>query len=94
MIYLLSDFFGLWQAMQFCTRIGATSLRKLTGAGSSARAGGGEAGDQDRREDRSEGVHRGGTPERGGFGMSDRERGGLVHGAGTTFTASGVAGVG
>ena len=23
--YLLSDFFGLWQAMQFWTRIGATS---------------------------------------------------------------------
>ena len=31
-MYLLSDFFGLWHAMQFWTRIGATSLRKLTGA--------------------------------------------------------------
>src|SRR4051812_24810473 len=39
MMYLLSDFFRLWHAMQFCTRIGATSLRKLTGAGSSATAG-------------------------------------------------------
>src|SRR3954469_18727376 len=29
--YLLSDFFGLWQAMQFWTRTGARSLRKLTG---------------------------------------------------------------
>src|SRR4051794_20308874 len=29
--YLLSDFLGLWQAMQFWTRTGATSLRKLTG---------------------------------------------------------------
>src|ERR1700733_10363704 len=37
-VYLLSDFFGLWHAMQFCTRIGATSLRKPTGGGSSPRA--------------------------------------------------------
>src|SRR3954467_4959339 len=29
--YLLSDFLGLWQAMQFWTRTGARSLRKLTG---------------------------------------------------------------
>src|SRR5262249_38905456 len=29
--YLLSDFRGLWQAMQFSTRIGATSRMKLTG---------------------------------------------------------------
>src|SRR5262245_21212815 len=28
--YLLSDFLGLWQAMQFSTRIGATSRIKLT----------------------------------------------------------------
>src|SRR4051794_10222260 len=28
--YLLSDFRGLWQAMQFSTRIGATSRIKLT----------------------------------------------------------------
>jgi hypothetical protein len=31
MTYLLSDFRGLWQAMQFSTRIGATSRKKLTG---------------------------------------------------------------
>src|SRR5205823_7893105 len=31
MTYLLSDFRGLWQAMQFSTRIGATSRIKLTG---------------------------------------------------------------
>src|SRR5271165_7427100 len=29
--YLLSDFLGLWQAIQFRTRIGATSPMKLTG---------------------------------------------------------------
>src|SRR5262249_60293018 len=29
--YLLSDFRGLWQAMQFSTRIGATSRMKLMG---------------------------------------------------------------
>jgi hypothetical protein len=34
-VYLLSDFLGLWQAIQFCTKIGATSFKKLTGAGSS-----------------------------------------------------------
>src|SRR5262245_31768974 len=32
MLYLLSDFRALWQAMQFCTKIGATSFMKLTGA--------------------------------------------------------------
>src|SRR3954447_24319698 len=37
--YLLSDFLGLWQAMQFWTRIGATSFRKLTGAPASGVAG-------------------------------------------------------
>ena len=31
MTYLLSDLRGLWQAMQFSTRIGATSRMKLTG---------------------------------------------------------------
>ena len=35
-VYLLSDFFGLWHAMQFCSKIGATSLRNPTGGGSSA----------------------------------------------------------
>ena len=29
-MYLLSDFLGLWQAMQFLTRIGAISFMKLT----------------------------------------------------------------
>ena len=45
MLYWLSVFRALWQAMQFWTRIGATSFRKLTlpagasaGFGSSARA--------------------------------------------------------
>src|SRR5690242_16133301 len=38
MTYFPSDFLGLWQAMQLRARIGATSLRKPTGAGSSALA--------------------------------------------------------
>jgi hypothetical protein len=37
--YLLSDFFGLWQAMQFSTRMGATSRMKLTGFAAGAVAG-------------------------------------------------------
>src|SRR5262245_49511180 len=40
MVYLLSDFLALWQAMQFCTSTGATSFRKLTGPAGFAASGG------------------------------------------------------